>query len=385
MNDIIFEYNGIVYSVVYKNDEIIIYKLNNGNYVLLNDKEQENIKKMLYSQYSYIYNSEYLDYLVSKNVNIENKAYLSNFLLWLENLIPIGCRSNFYRNISTLKTKLNINCKENELDHFSNSIVSGGYDTMNNLISIREDKISDLHKIANLTSNPENFFWVHYSQTLLHELVHMSSSNFNCNNSVSLCGFDVYPPTKIENQNRGLTEGFTELISMAGVPGTVEMASGYYVEASIVSQMILLVGPDVFLKSFFSNLGISELKLKFQELINDPDKIYQLFRQIELNFQIRNLDDKQNVLGNIQSTLLDYLEVKIKKIYEEGDFKTISNIFNMYEQFLITPDKLKLMGKNPKNYLGLSLSLDEFMNLKKAYLDRFDFMDDMRDDKKFMI
>jgi hypothetical protein len=197
----------------------------------------------------------------------------------------------------------------------------------------------------------------------------MASSNYDKDSKISLCGFDTYPAKKVDDQNRGLTEGFTEIISMAGVPGTIEIASGYYIEASIINQMILIIGNEVFIKAYFSNLGISDIKSKFQELIPDCDKSFQLFRNIELNYQIRKINEEQNVLSNIQSTLLDYLEMKIKNLYDDVDSEIIKNIFSMYEQFLITPEKLIVMKKNPDLYLDLSSSLEKFNQLKKLYCD----------------
>jgi hypothetical protein len=106
MDKLNFKYKGISFVVFYINKQINIYKLVNSNYVALNDKEREMVNKLLNNQYSYVYDSELLLSLINQNSKIENKEYLYNFLSWLENIIPLECRDNFYRNISTLSTEL---------------------------------------------------------------------------------------------------------------------------------------------------------------------------------------------------------------------------------------------------------------------------------------
>ena len=46
----------------------------------------------------------------------------------------------------------------------------------------------------------------------------MSSGKYDHYTKVSCCGFDKYPAEDERDKNRGLTEGFTEIISMVGVP-----------------------------------------------------------------------------------------------------------------------------------------------------------------------
>lgn len=220
-------------------------------------------------------------------------------------------------------------------------------------------------KKAQFTKKPVDFFWKSYSKTLLHELAHMSSSNYDVKTGNFLCGFDKFPPEKETDKNRGLTEGFTEIISMAGVPGTIEIASGYYIEASLINQLIQIIGVDVFIKSYFFNLGTKFLESKLLNIIADPELAFQLFRNIEINFQIRNLKGKQSLLGNIQLLLLDYLEKRCEKLIENNKLREVNEILKIYEQMLITPEKLKIMDKNPDDYEGLVESITKFKNLQE--------------------
>ena len=52
--------------------------------------------------------------IINSNNALDNKGYLSNFLQWLENIIPLECRENFYNNIKTLKTDLNLDINFSE-------------------------------------------------------------------------------------------------------------------------------------------------------------------------------------------------------------------------------------------------------------------------------
>lgn len=370
MQNISFKYNGVTFIVSFTNNKINIYKLDNDNCIELNVKEKEELNTLLNSQYSYIYDSELLRSLMIRNDKIESKKYLYDFLVWLENIIPLGCRDNFYRNVSTLSTELNI-----DFDRAGEISLGYGataeYNTLNNKIIMEKSELSKIREIANQTTNPDEYYWKEYSQVLLHELSHMASSKYNPDSGVVLCGFDTYPTKELESQNRGLTEGFTEIIACAGIPSrTSEISSGYYVEASIINQLIQVVGNETFLESYFSNKGITDIKQQLHELIPDTNKSFQLFRNIELNYQIRHINEEQNVLSSIQSTILDYLEIKLQKLYELGESENISNILSIYEQLLITPKKLETMNKKPENFKGLLYSLEKFSGLKETYFSK---------------
>ena len=178
MQNISFKYNGVTFIVSFTNNKIHIYKLNNGNYIELNAKEKEELDTLLNSQYSYIYDSELLRSLVIKNDKIESKKYLYDFLIWLENIIPLGCRDNFYRNVSTLSTELNLDF-DGTGEISSNYGAPAKYDTLNNKIIMEKSELSKIREIANQTTNPDEYYWKEYSQVLLHELSHKPSIYIN--------------------------------------------------------------------------------------------------------------------------------------------------------------------------------------------------------------
>lgn len=363
-----FVYNGEKYIVKYEDKTINIYKYNNEKVEVLSDEETQRIKLLLNSKYSYIYDSIMLSNLVNENSEIEKKEYIINFLNWLESIIPENCGENFYRNITTLKTTLNIDIDISKCDVNTNGYsISAGYNTINNSLTMNETSLSKLWTISQLSQNPQDFYWRHYSQTLLHELAHMASSRYNPETKTTLCGFDKFPAENENDKNRGLTEGFTEIISMAGVPGTVEISSGYYIEALLINQLIQLIGKEVFLKSYFSNLGTKNIQEKLNQIINNPEMSFNLFRNIELNYNIRNINEEQNILGNIQSSLLDYLDKKIELLLANNKFDEINSILTNYELMIISPEKLKIMKKDSQQYVGIAESIEKFSAIKIKY------------------
>jgi len=364
-----FIYNNVKYIIEYNNEKIIIFKEDNNKKELLSEEENTKIKKLLNSKYSYIYNSSIINNLVYQNDNIEKKEYIINMLNWLERIIPQECRNNLYRNLKTLRTELNANVNLDKLEKSTTRYsTSGGYNTKSNMIVISSAALVGLWDIAKRTNNPQDFYSRHYSQNLLHELVHMASSNYNYETNVSLCGFDVYPALYENDKNRGLTEGFTEIISMAGYPNTVEISSKYYIEECIINQLIQLIGTETVIRSFFSNLGVMPLQLELNKLIDNQEKAYNLFRNIECNYTIRDLAAEQNILGNIQSSLLDYLEVKLDMMVQYSSIEEISDTLKTYEAMLITPNVLKKIGLNPQAYYGLTESVNKFDAIKTKCL-----------------
>lgn len=368
MDNNYFVYNGKKYIVEYKDKNMNMYKCNDGKIEILSDEEIQMIRQLLNSKYNYEYDSIILTNLVNANLEMENKEYIMNFLNWLESIIPEECRDNFYRNIKTLKTTLNTNIDLSKFESSSSGYsTSAGYNTSSNSLVMNEKSLHELWEIAQLNNNPQEFYWREYSQTLLHELSHMASSKYDDETKVSLCGFDRFPAETEEDRNRGITEGFTEIISMAGVPGTIEISSGYYIEACIVNQLIQIIGNEVFIKSYFSNLGTKPIQEKLNEIIDNPNMASNLFRSIELNYNIRRINEEQNILGNIQLSLLDYLDKKIEQLFKENKEAEIKNILANYELMMINNEKLKIMKKNPQQFIGIDESINKFNEIKNKY------------------
>ena len=123
----------------------------------------------------------------------------------------------------------------------------------------------------------------------------------------------------------------------------------------------------MFLKSYFSNLGTQPIQEKMNEVINNPTMSFNLFRNIELNYNIRDINEEQNILGNIQSSILDYLDKKIELLLAENRVNEISDILANYELMMITPEKIKIMQKNPQQFIGINENINKFNEIKNKY------------------
>jgi len=162
--------NNVKYVFIYENESLNIFKEVDSQIVNLNSEEEEDIKKILDSKRNYIYNTDLLVELINKNDQIENKQYIYNFLSWLENVIPLDYRNNFYNNIKTLKTDLKLdyefssnnilehnkygstasyNVKENTLIMDANSLLQAGDSTA------QADTIKDVN-IISITGYPQD-------------------------------------------------------------------------------------------------------------------------------------------------------------------------------------------------------------------------------------
>lgn len=134
MNNNFFTLNGKKYVILFGNLRITILRKENDKLVLLNEEEKKEIISILNNKSGYRYDSEKIMQIINSNNALDNKGYLSNFLQWLENIIPLECRENFYNNIKTLKTDLNLDI------NFSEPIVKQKI-TIRNIVSIMAKKI----------------------------------------------------------------------------------------------------------------------------------------------------------------------------------------------------------------------------------------------------
>lgn len=311
-----------------------------------------------------------IEHLVEQNPNIENKSYVTVLVKYLEKLIPEKCRDNLYRNLSSANIQLNLATDLTLVPKLKLKGV-GGYDIESNKLIIQPVYLKQVWDTAQLTKNPNSFYQNEVGVTILHELAHLASSYFNKKLGIRYCGFDIVNLNYPNNiRNIGLTEGMTECIAMAGFPGTVEISSGYYIEALFVNQLINLVGIDVMKESYFGNKGTASIEKSLNDIINNKSLSFNLFRNIENNFQNRNINQQQSYLGNAQNAIVDYYKSKIIKNLVEKNMtlSEVENSISNFEKFLITPEKLKIMNKNPDNYIGLNESLKKFSDLKNMIL-----------------
>ena len=382
MNNTYFIIDDIKYIIAYNNNQLKIKKMENNLLYELTETEKGEINRLISHKTGYIYYSEKVINIVNNNPNLflnndqHAKEQLINLLNWLEDHIPIEHRQTFYDNLSTLTLMHNFNLISSDYfvshdSHFSQSnnldISIGGYNSKTNNIEISPQGLWHLWKVAQTTDNPNEYYFRQYMQTLLHELIHMSSTKFDKEGGIALSGFDKYPSQDIKEQNVGLNEGYTELIAMAGVPGTEDIVSPYFIECALINQLIQIIGIDALQESYFGNKGTELLESELCKLINDKEKAFELFRSIEVNYQLGNGSEKQNILGNIQLTMLDYLEKKLEILSIQGKDGEINKIIYFFENMIVTPRKLQAMGRDANNYEGVTDSIIKLDEIKGKY------------------
>ena len=382
MNNTYFIIDDIKYIIAYDNNQLKIKKMENNLLYELTETEKGEINRLISHKTGYIYYSEKVINIVNNNPNLflnndqHAKEQLINLLNWLEDHIPIEHRQTFYDNLSTLTLMHNFNLISSDYfvshdSHFSQSnnldISIGGYNSKTNNIEIGPQGLWHLWKVAQTTDNPNEYYFRQYMQTLLHELIHMSSTKFDKEGGIALSGFDKYPSQDIKEQNVGLNEGYTELIAMAGVPGTEDIVSPYFIECALINQLIQIIGIDALQESYFGNKGTELLESELCKLINDKEKAFELFRSIEVNYQLGNGSEKQNILGNIQLTMLDYLEKKLEILSVQGKDGEINKIIYFFENMIVTPRKLQAMGRDANNYEGVTDSIIKLDEIKGKY------------------
>ena len=158
-----------------------------------------------------------------------------------------------------------------------------------------------------------------------------------------------------------------ELIARAESPGTEDIVSPYFIECSLISQLIQVIGIDALQKSYVENKGTELLESELCKLINDEEKAFELFKNIEVNYQLGNDSEKQNILGNIQLTILDYLEKKLEILLVQGKDDEINQIIYIFENMIVTPRTLHAMGIDANNYEGVTDCIIRLAEIKGKY------------------
>ena len=196
----------------------------------------------------------------------------------------------------------------------------------------------------------------------------MASSSFDKETGVITSGFG----DSVRLMNRGLTEGFTELLSMISIPGTLEINSFYYPFILLSKQLVYLVGMDVMMESYFGTHDTRLIEKELNKIENNQGFSFGLLSNIESSFMIKeNLGDvKQTFMGSAQNLMVYYFEQKMIKAIEERSIskKEVEELITDFENSLITPEILSLNKLNSENYVGIDKSLNAFRSSKEYIL-----------------
>lgn len=363
-----FIINGIKFVIVYNDGKREILKEEQNQLVQLSQEEQKLINDILAYDDNPICKSQRLTQIFIDNDKLSSDLHVYNLLEWLEQNIPENCRENFYRNLSTLQINQNLDVINNQQTHEFTGGTVASYDGKTNTININEDFIYSLWQRAQGYENPQSYFDREYLVALLHEMSHMASSRYDHETGIWYNGFDRHG-----DRNTGLNEGMTEIVAMAGIPGTNEISSGYYVEASLVNQLIHVIGNEEVISSYFSAQGVEGIKHRLSEFgLNEHEAAY-LLDQIELNYVVHSKfpDCSTDALGSVQSTLLDCFEERCRREISNPNFdgEKLETMLSTYGCMLVTPEVLQQNGIDPSNYGGLTENIERFRSLKERYIE----------------
>lgn len=347
------------------NGSNIIYKKEiDDKLVNLTKEENKKVKEYLNKSNSYIYYSIVLDNIILNNEDlVKRKTIISPLLTHIEKIIPEKYLQRFYDNVATLQIDYGLDI-DNSKDIASEKVEAGSYHSLENKIIISRETIKTLYMFF---QNNKDLFWKEYYKDLLHELFHMSSTSYDTETGIVLSGFDKFPTSDDEESNRGLTEGFTELLALICISSEYEKANGYYLELTIVRQLSLIIRPEILLDSYFGNKGVSKLKEELVKLDGDENRASILFKLIELNYDLSNDYGEQTVLGHIQSFLIEYFGKKIlNDLKNDRNENEIKEDIKLYKKYLITEELLEYINKKPENYPNINQSIENFNILEDA-------------------
>ncbi len=347
------------YIIIYEKTSYKIYKELNNSIEELTDEEKQKLDFVINQKAPEYHESRILDETIESNKELKLYGNMKFYLEQLEKLIPENLRYNFYNNLKTVKLIYNdYSIRGNHKGAI------GRYREKDNTIVILTDPLEQ--SLLKMNCSEEEIIRA-IDQCLLHEFVHMASSSYNQEKKESYSGFDQdkYIP------NTGITEGFTDVISIILTKTKVRLLTGYNMDRFLINQLIILTDWNLMIESFFGERGTQDIEKYLNNLgknygIN-PSTSQELFRRINTNFILRDVSSELNELENIQNTLLMYLDFKLELLEKEGKFKELDNIIKMYSNWLITPEKVEELGYSSKVYINLDKNEKLFNQITDKY------------------
>ena len=348
MKDSYFILNNNTYILSYIDFNLEVFKFENDQKVPVSESEKEMVKDLLKKHNTYIYSSRG-ELVASNNESISSDQYAINTIELAESKIPEELREKFYKNLETLKIV--------EVD------------------ALDKGRVSEYNSVTNTIAHLNGADTRKVTRAIVHDLFHMGSSDCDLNNGKILVGYD-----SIENDtskyNRGLTEGFTEVLALNAVPiGEDEIyTNGYPIETSLAYQLCQIIDANVMLDAYFNNKGTKPLEKELNELINTPAKAERVFRNMEFNYRLTPESSQTNSLGNVQSDLIDYFDQKLELALSNSghEITDITGMINRYGQSLITEEMLINMGEDLNKYDGIRESIIKFQQVRDKYIGLMD-------------
>lgn len=306
--------------------------------------------------------------------DLSANQYLQNEFLGMlksiETIIPEDSRENFYKNLKTLRIKIDDTTQEQEN-------AAGLYSGKTNEICINKSMLEKL-RMSNKSSDVEELKWIILS-TMYHELLHMASTTRDEKTGYYASGFQ-----HIESENgeflyaeefKGMTEGFVEKLTVQAFrKETFESDSEYGRQMNLVEHLSELTDSETMKRAFFNNRsGMKSINKGLEELDGKESHI-ELYQAIERDFRSNdsryiNNGYEDTLLFSIEKKLLDLSSEKIKKLLEKKPTMNEEEVNSFWMRIAGTvnfPEKLELMGEDSKKYKGIECLRDIFMLLRQA-------------------
>ncbi len=354
-----------------KDKDIILKKYIAGILTQLEEEEKEKILKKLQIKNKFILYTQMLIEIIKSNKSLQNKDYdYTDILSYIEGQIPEKNRANFYNKLKTLQIELDFDINREHLEDEDELLKAGYYNIETNKIVISSEFIKRLREISLSMPDNNSFFTENLEKCLLHELYHMASSTFNEETGIYSSGFvKNCDDENIYDSNRGLTEGFTELLACCRTPFSNEITMEYQVEMMLINQLIQIIGIKPVYDSYFYNLGTDLLSEKLFEISPDmPEEAKKLFINIELNYllELLNSNQEQTLLGESQRILVAFYSQKIYTDIASGvEEDEIKKSMSTYKNVLITNEVITKLGKDPSKYPNLNISTKMYQYLEE--------------------
>ncbi len=357
----------MTYKTKYTIDDITYYETSiNGkvSYTKLVDNKEVPVSK---EELTYFKNNfkSYLsffiaDYYLSKNsdIGLLEKRLIRPILLKVEEIIPISYRKDFYKNLKTLKVIFEEESNKPDAHFKAKEVKNRGhvvalYDSHNTLL------INKNYFKKFISQNDNQTAVDTFKSTIFHELQHMASTKYDFANRAMGFGFySIYDAGKVKYI--GLTEGYTQLLTSIFYPNEIT-ETNYSIPSLLMYQLMQIVGKDVLDSAFYDEHSLTGIINRLYEYIPDYSLAKNLLNTIEKVYYTCFNDKKNNYLHEVQIIMKHYFKAKIDKSLTEGMSEDKVNYkIEKFQKSLITEEKLRFLNINPKKYLNIEHTLEDF-------------------------
>lgn len=269
---------------------------------------------------------------------------LKEIIEQVEKFIPLKYRKNFYKNIQNLTIEYigvkDLNC---EYDETINENI-GEYDYETNTIIINLNAINNAVATA---QHKEESYKELLKHTVIHELLHMSSTCYKKNKPI-YNGFGDIKMGKYEKtvEHQGLTEGYTELLTSTIEKRDITFIKNnpYKIQIMFSKQIEMLIGKENMEEAYFneSNIKLIHRKLKNINAGSTPIELLELISYVL----------EQQKLGFMPYDEITYIQQQLTELFKR---KMLNNKLSLkevceFEQYIVDDNIYDLEQRTSKAY-----------------------------------